>query len=262
MHTRMHHCTHNINFALHCVSPNIIFIYLYILYQMIIHNEFETIKKLQNGYSITRFGDGEFRIIYGKNIPFQECNNELAEKLNKILRYDKLPDNLLVAIPPFYQNIVPKRINNGKVLKYWNSYLKKKESLHIESILNKNKEYYSSFISRIESFDYNKIDYMNEMSKIWKNRNVVLVINENLFNKKKILFDNIMKESKIKNIIFCPEINAYSEYNAIFNKCILNETDTLFLIMAGPMASVLSCELCKHNFQSIDIGHFFDLYDN
>ena len=35
--------------------------------------------------SIARFGDGEFKIIFGKNIGFQKFNKRLSKKLKKVL---------------------------------------------------------------------------------------------------------------------------------------------------------------------------------
>lgn len=233
---------------------------------MIVQNELNTIKKLQQGYSISRYGDGEFRIINGAGILYQEYNKELQEKLKNILMQKEIPEKLLIAIPPFYSKnsngvyICQKRIINKKVVDYWRKYIKKSESILCESLFNDKKIYYSSFISRIESFE-NKRRILGELSKIWLNKNVAIIINEIFYKKTEKLIKNSLKKSIIKDIIYCPQVNAYNEYNNILQKCLQHNKDVIFLIMAGPTASILTYDLCKNDYQAIDIGHFFELYN-
>ena len=47
--------------------------------------------------SISRFGDGEFSIIYGQGIGFQEYNRNLSKRLLEIINNNN-EDNLLVGI--------------------------------------------------------------------------------------------------------------------------------------------------------------------
>ena len=51
---------------------------------------------LYNSKSIARFGDGEFEIIFGKNIRFQKFNETLKKKLLKVIN-SSFP-NLLVGL--------------------------------------------------------------------------------------------------------------------------------------------------------------------
>jgi glycosyltransferase family protein len=220
---------------------------------MIVCNELETIKKLQGGYSISRFGDGEFQLINGKGIHFQDWNKELCDKLSKILKEEN-PDKLLIGIPPFYGKNVNRNLNNDSVIKYWKKYMRK--NLFIKEFLNK-ETYYSSFISRIESFDYDRSFYLNELTKIWKNKKVIIVTNEKTYSQIEKLLETI-ESLKIFGVIYCPEKNAYDKYDEIYNEC-LKYDSVLFLIMAGPLATILASELCKNNYQAIDIGHFFEL---
>ena len=79
----------------------------------------EIIKKNR---SISRFGDGELRLIFGKGIPFQTVNKVLIKKLKKVLKSNK--KGLLIGIN----------------IPYNNSYL---------SIFNdKSKNYYINFVEK------------------------------------------------------------------------------------------------------------------
>ncbi|ARF08727.1 protein of unknown function DUF1792 [Catovirus CTV1] len=231
---------------------------------MTIHDEMETLRKIQEGYSISRFGDGEFRLINGKNMIFQDYDNRIVRLLKKILSQDNIPKKLLIGIPPFYKNkntfYCPERITNKKVETYWRRYMNKKESKNIEDIINYDKIYYSSFISRIESFEYCKKKYLEELSKIWNKRNVVLIMNQKKYSEVSNIIKKHLDTANILEIIFCKERNAFEYFDCLLDKCKKFNKSTLFLIMAGPTAAVLSYKLCKSGYQSVDIGSFFEMY--
>ena len=75
----------------HIISGEIIFNGLNILSQE------ETLDEIiKYNRSISRFGDGEFNIILGKRIGFQEVNMKLIKKLKQVLKSKK--KGLLVGI--------------------------------------------------------------------------------------------------------------------------------------------------------------------
>ena len=66
----------------------------------IIKSRIETMDKLLEGYSISRYGDGELSLIYKKKkngINYQEDNNEMRKRLAEILKSDV--ENHIVGIP-------------------------------------------------------------------------------------------------------------------------------------------------------------------
>ena len=77
-----------------------------------------------NNKSISRFGDGEFSLMYGENNLFQEYNKSLKKKLIKILRSNE--KNLLIGINIPYSN---------KSLEKYNKYAKN----FYYNLINKNK---------------------------------------------------------------------------------------------------------------------------
>src|SRR5689334_5478065 len=59
--------------------------------------EFETVAKLLEGYSIARFGDGEFKLIDGQGYFREPANEKLSAELLEVLQ--RPAANCLVAIP-------------------------------------------------------------------------------------------------------------------------------------------------------------------
>ena len=49
--------------------------------------------------SISRYGDGEFLLMQGRSIAFQEANPQLIESLKNIVRQDDILANHVVGIP-------------------------------------------------------------------------------------------------------------------------------------------------------------------
>ena len=81
---------------------------------------------LNNKKSIARFGDGEFKIIFGKDIGFQKFNEKLKDKLLLVLN-SNIP-NLLIGIVPLYKN------TNIFWVKWLNNY-----KFKLGNIINKHK---------------------------------------------------------------------------------------------------------------------------
>ena len=210
------------------------------------------LRKIKQGASIARFGDGEFDIAMQRNKddPYQKPSDELSKRLLTILHRPS-DDKLIVCIPPFnaeHNNI----FNFRDGLSFWKWYWRERwETL---SPLFVNKEYGNSFFSR-DSVFYELT--LNELKSIWNNHKVCFVVPENgRFEYDERLFGNI----KIKTEISVPATNAFNEYDRIIKECKKQPQDTLFLIAAGPTATVLSYDLSQCGYQALDIGHFTNCY--
>jgi hypothetical protein len=57
---------------------------------------------INNNRSISRFGDGEFKLMLGQKIGFQEVNKKLIKKLKKVLKSKE--KGLLIGIFLPYNN--------------------------------------------------------------------------------------------------------------------------------------------------------------
>ena len=217
----------------------------------------ETLKKIiEEKKSICRYGDGEYSLCSDKiksdNI-FQKKDQFLKKRLKEILvSKDR---NIIVCIPPFddkyYED--PEVKNNLVNPKYWKRYWYKNGKIVIK-LLDKNKIYGNALLSRITGFYENDI---KELKKIWENREIVFVYSkEGRFEKDKRIFDNILSSEEV----LIPALNAFERYDEILEECLSKEKNKLFLISAGPTATILAYDLSKKGYQALDIGHLPNSY--
>lgn len=211
---------------------------------------FETIELIQQGFSLCRYGDAEFDTMLQKNIndPYQNPSNQLSERLSQILKSDK--KRLLISIPPFYD-----KYNDTKVgfYSFWEWYWVSRFH-ELRPFLNLNKKYGNALVSRTTAFHH--VD-VSEFNKIWEHKEVVLIRGRN----SRFIFDErVFKEVKLIAEIFVPATNAYSEYDRILSEALEFDSSKLFLVAAGPTATVLCFDLHESGRQALDIGHLTNCY--
>ena len=205
-----------------------------------IYNDDETLNELIHfNKSISRFGDGEYKIIFGISLGFQQYNKELSNRLLNILNIKE--KNLLIGINLPYKAKNLERFKPN-VINYYKQYFKTFK-FKLAKIF-KNKEYYSSRISRFYIDFKSRKDlpkYIEKLKLIWNNRDIAIIegeksrlgIGNNLFNNCK----------SIVRILF-PIKNAFNRYEEILN-IIKNKVNRnkLILIALGPTATILSYDL-------------------
>ena len=212
----------------------------------------ETLNEIiYNNKSISRFGDGEFLLAIGKNIPFQKCQKKIRDKLSEILLSKE--QKLLVGLDLPYKNSYLKLLRNSS-FNYWNNWFSIYRFKIIKK-LNKKKIYYNSDFSRFYNRfkDKSKAPYLiNKIKKIWDNRDIVIV--EGTKTRLGIGNDLLINAKSIKRII-CPPLNAFYLYDKILKAALKISKDNLILIALGPTATVLAYDLTKYGYQAVDIGH-------
>ena len=197
--------------------------------------------------SIARFGDGEFEMIFGKKLGFQEFNEKLKEKLLIVLN-SNIP-NLLIGIPPLYKNKVP----------FWAKWLNKYK-FKLGKIISKSKLYYAAGITRFYIPTGNRTNmknYIIKFKQLWNNRNILIIEGY----KTRLGFGNdLFDNAKTIQRIICPFENAFKVYDKIFHyvKNLNITQNTLILISLGPTATALTYDIVKSGMknQVIDFGHF------
>jgi glycosyltransferase family protein len=216
----------------------------------VVKNTDETLNKIvTNKVSVSRYGDGEFAIMNGKSLLFQDYSKELASKLKEIVKSNK--ENHIVCIPDVFNDLIRFR---DYAKNYWTNYLNHNR-YKIYKHLEMKKPYYDAFITRLYADLKNRQlseERFNKVRKLWESRDVLIVegaqsrlgIGNDLFNNTK----------SIKRII-CPAKNAFESYKEILNEVKLHEKATLILIALGPTATVLSYDLALLGYQAVDIGH-------
>ena len=195
------------------------------------HDEYETLKKVLEGKSISRYGDGEFNLIFGGNCKTQKFNPEIRDRLIQILQH---PKKVLVGIPRLI----------GPKIEFWSNY-NRPELIKLLPF-----ETYSSFITRPDSAPW--IDqpfYWNRIESLWRNKNVTLVRGS-----AKSLTAELLSIAKTVNEIIIPHKEAFSQYDSILSK-IKKSANGPILLCAGPTATVLAYDLANEDYHAIDIGH-------
>lgn len=212
----------------------------------------ETIDKLVNDKcSISRFGDGEFDMICGVGMKYQKYNKELAKRLKQVL--DSNEKGLLIGI----NNVIDLEYSekyNDFANNFWKGWLHDNK-FKLLKLLSKNKQYYSSNITRfyIDYKDKSWVgDYVKSLKRIWDNQNVVIIEGEySRLGVGNDLFDNM---KSIQRII-CPSENAFEIYDKILNEILKIDKNKMIMLALGPTATVLAYDLFKAGYRAIDIGH-------
>lgn len=201
--------------------------------------------------SISRFGDGEFNIILGKRIGFQEVNIKLIKKLKQVLKSKK--KGLLVGIFFPYNNSYLRPFIY-KTKKYITNWMEKKK-FKILPLIDLHKKYYSSFITRfyIDFKDKSKVpDYIKKLKLIWDKKDILIIEGE----KSRLGVGNdLFNNSKSIKRILCPAVNAFNVYDKIIDEARKIDKSILILLALGPTSTVLAYDLYKLGYQVIDVGH-------
>ena len=203
--------------------------------------------------SISRFSDGEFFIIDGRGIRFQEYNKNLSKRLLEIINNNNIEDNLLVGIDfPYKKKELDLYIDYE--VKYWTNFFSENK-FKLLKILNKNKKYYSSDITRFYFKFKDKSNvpkHIAKLKKIWEGRDILIVEGE----KSRVGIGNdLLNNTKSIKRIICPAKHAFRVYNKILDAVLKVSKDNLILIALGPTASVLAYDLSKLGYQAVDFGH-------
>ncbi len=212
----------------------------------------ETILKVVNEKcSVSRYGDGEFNIMFENSIDFQQYDERLANKMKDILYYDD--DKFLVCIAGEIYSCNKDTKKESK--KFWKRYARN-HHVELARLLKKGKVYYNASMTRFYMHLLDKTKsyhYAELLKKIWADREVVFVEGEkSRLGVGNDFFDNA---KSIKRIL-CPANQAFDYYDEIIESIKNNvDKESLVLIALGPTATVMAYDLHLMGYQAIDIGH-------
>ena len=218
-------------------------------------SDIETIDYIvKNKVSISRFGDGEIKLMTGSDLHFQSFDKELANKLRAV----KNTENCLVCIP----NIFSKEYFSKKLIKhdeyvFWVKELIKYEYVY-RKLYGKMTPLGDAFISRFymrynDKSKEKNTKYIKSLKRLWQDRNIVFVEGENSrLGYNNDLFDNA---KSIKRIL-CPSKNACFVYDKIIELVKKHcKKDNLIILALGPSATAMAFELSNLGYQALDLGH-------
>lgn len=221
----------------------------------------ESVQKILNEKcSVVRFGDGEFNLMFGRSIGFQEYSPEIAERLTEALESND--DKILVGIPDRFGSMAD---IDAQSRAYWRTFMAKNRA-QIYKHLNFDQTYVDACFTAhaIEPDNANapkdeqEIEaYYNEIRKIWDGRDITIIRGADTEVYQNDIYDN----AKSVNFIYGPKAHAFREYERILQEALKQPKDRLMIVVLGPTATVLAYDLAKAGYQALDIGHLGKAYD-
>jgi glycosyltransferase family protein len=210
----------------------------------------ETMSKLLKGHcSLSRFGEGEFRLALGTSIEFQGADPILQQRLKEILRTES--EKVLIGIPDVFGSLA---IHTSASREFWREYLlRNRDSIY--ALLNFAREHHDANITRPYYMFTDKAAAaarFRQLRRLWENKRILIVEGANTRLGRGN--DLLHQTSSIERII-CPAVNAFERYEEILDITRRHAADRLVLIALGPTATVLAHDLAQEGLQAIDIGH-------
>ncbi len=209
-----------------------------------IMSEKETIDEIVNNKkSISRFGDGEFGIMFGvARWRFQKNDSKLAERLRQVVTSNE--SNILIGINNFYGDLSHRTDSDADGIR---SYITPEIRAQHMELLKLDRKYAHACISRAVSWEMVK-----EQKRIWDGKDCVFIEGDKTrMGVGNDLFDN----TKSIQRILCPAESAFDVYDDILAVAEKLPKDKTILIALGPTASVLAYDLAQRGYHAIDIGH-------
>lgn len=226
-------------------------------------NTNETLREIiDNKKSISRYGDGEFDIIFNylryshNKCGFQTYSSQLAIRLIEILKAEPLNNHLIGLSGGIGSVGVRKFI--WEDIRYWQNYLRQHLN-HIHTIISIERKYGDSNFTRFYMplrDKKNVKSYVNELKRIWANRDVLII--EGCMTRMGVNNDLLLGAKSIRRIL-APTKDAFSKYDVILETVIsylkTRDINCIVLVSLGPTATVLTYDLAKAGYQAIDTGH-------
>lgn len=197
--------------------------------------------------SVSRYGDGEMKLVNGKDISFQKASPFVRDKLIETLSSDEEKHIVCVC------DVFGEKINSANP-EFWKEMLYRYRRIMYKHMIE-GKVYYHAGITRPYIGNKNKdeaLSCINKIKKIWDGRNVLLI--EGIYSRVGVGNDLLDNAESVKRILG-PEKEAFSKYDEIIAAASEFSRDTLVLLALGPCATAMAYDLHKLGFQAVDIGH-------
>lgn len=200
--------------------------------------------------SISRFGDGEIKIVSGKDLAFQHCSSDIRNRMIEVL---SVPiQNHIVCLPDIFSSLDKYEKSAASHWKLHLAYYRKFWYMYI----NRNRQFYNAFISRPYMMFNDKANvglYFKKIKELWQSKDVLLIEGEkSRLGVGNDLLDNVHSISRILG----PNKEAFDIYSTIIEEVKkFNAEDYIVLLALGPTATIMAYDLAKLGYQAIDIGH-------
>lgn len=212
----------------------------------------ETIRCLDEGKSLGRFGDGEMMLILKQgDLAFQKQDPTLQTRLEAVLTSTE--QNFMVGLPRIFtdEDLAGR---NEESRWFWEQDLLATRSEWYRRIDFSHRYANSTFTRNyVTQKDKSAAEsYFMSVKSIWDSRKVLVIEGtKSRVGVGNSLFSNA---AEVKRIL-CPPVNAFDAYAEILARARTVPKDYLVLIALGPTATVLAYDLYQAGYQAIDIGH-------
>lgn len=197
-------------------------------------SEDETLDLAIKGRSLSRYGDGELRLMLGGTSASQKACPRLAGELLRILSN---PDPRVLPCIPNARSATPKVSN-------WEKYTITKITKHYQL-----KEYGSAFVTRPDSAPWiDREDYWEKIRSLWNGKDVTLVIGSG----RSLTSDNMANAGSIR-LVWGQYRDSYQIIDQLMEQ--IGKPSGPILICLGAAATILAARLAKLDLHAIDLGH-------
>ena len=209
--------------------------------------------------SLIRFGDGEFSLMTGNSIAYQEYQEDLAQEMREILLHADKQDNVLLCLPEIFEVFKGNFPQNKESENFWKQELDFHGRFFQE--ICQSKKYGSAWVSRpyINSEDKSSvIDQFEKIRALFEDKDILIV--EGATTRSGVgndLFNNVRS---IKRVI-CSSHHAFSKVDAIQQAILDHAQGRLILLMLGPTAKILAYRLSILGYRALDLGHIDSEYE-
>lgn len=189
-----------------------------------------TLDAVLHGYSLARYGDGEFHLCSGLGVKCQRYDSTLQARLVSIL--DNSGD-CLVGIPNLHAD-TPKKM-------FWKPFMGASRFLT-------NRPYVSAFVSRPDSAPWiDTPDYWRTVESLWRGQDVTLVRG----SERSLTAKDLIGAGKVTEVIGS-KLHAWADYERLMEQI---GKPARALLCLGPTATVMAVDLCANGVHAIDLGH-------
>lgn len=196
--------------------------------------EFETIERVLQGWSLSRFGDGELKIMHGAGYVRESANEQLTAELRET--FARPSTRCLVAIPTL-DPAGPKYDN-------WT-----RHQARFELLLDPVRVYGSAFVTRPDSAPWiNARDYALKVQRIWEGKRAVVVC-----EKSGSMIKTVRLGARHATHLSCPRHGAFGRIG-VLERNILELAPDVAILSVGPTASILANRLAGHGVHAVDLG--------
>jgi hypothetical protein len=196
----------------------------------VVTSEVETLRRVCEGQSLARYGDGEFNLCHARPAKMQRHDARLSARLREIL---KDSGDCLVGIP----NI---RSDTPKAA-FWRKYKTRADLLT-------DRPYVSSFITRPDSAPWiHTPDYWSALESLWVGQDVTIVCG----GRHGLTKADLVGATHVREVMSLNR-DAWTVYGALLRQI---GTPSRVLLCLGPTATVMAVDLCAKGVHAIDLGH-------